>query len=75
MGGIIEVVLCIHVGIAKKLECAAVKAVRACFGHNIDDRTSLSDIGTEVVGLNFELLDGINGRLDQFETGAAIDAG
>ena len=34
--------------------------------HDVDDSAALAHIGSEIVGLNFELLDGIDRRLDHF---------
>src|ERR1700739_744722 len=67
-GGAVEIVLGIHKRVAKKLERASVKTVAAGFGRDVDHRTTFSNVGAEVIGLNFKFLNRIDRRFDQFET-------
>ena len=64
---VVKKVLGVKDCVTYELKQTAMKIVAAGFQHNVYNGPAFANVGAEVVGLDFELLNRINGRLDYFE--------
>ena len=64
---IVKVISGVQRGIPQKLVRTPVELVGPGLQHDVHHRAAPANVGSKIVGLNLEFLDGINRRLDDFE--------